>query len=567
MVTGVETAGLVLGAIPLVLAGLEFYAKGIAVTKRCFKYREQFQNLIRELRTENTICTNSINLLLVGVVNQKDMADFLADPCGERWKEAKFDQRLKQRLGASYDSYMATIDELGKAAEIFRQRLKLSCSGKPQFTDEQMFKKYYKRLEFSIRKSDYDDLMATLRRANSSLHRLTTQSLSLESLQNSCKLDDQPIPNFNAIHDRAQGFHSALCSSWKCSCHADHSVSLRLESRIDDVRSDDDTDEDEVSMLNPFHVVFRYSHGGPVKPCGSTAYVKPWAWEEADVWITIESQSHTDTVSVAGGSSCGKRVRFASQAEDAVKAALNSTPNLQPIQDLCAAISTLQTPQRDVCLSLLANEYAKQKYGILIYPSKEPPTDTDAWSISTLRSVLEDSEFARRDRLRLAVTLSSSVLQLHETPWLHENWGKDDILFIKRSEKTAYHHPFVSHGIGREGQRSSTSTPPWIRRIIRNQTLYALGVSLIELWYGKPMSQLHKPEDGPLGDSMTEFNTADRLVDELYNEAGGKYSDAVRRCIRCDFDRRANSLEDIAFQRAVYEGVVAQLKENFDFLY
>ncbi|RYP46644.1 hypothetical protein DL768_007189 [Monosporascus sp. mg162] len=567
MVTGVETAGLVLGSIPLVLAGLEFYAKGIAVTKRCLKYREQFQSLIRELRTENTICTNSINLLVVGVVNQKDMADFLADPCGDRWKEAKFDQRLKQRLGTSYDSYMATIDELCKAADIFRQRLKLDPSGRPQFTDEQMFKKYYKRLEFSIRKSDYDDLMATLRRANSSLHRLTTQSLSLENSRNFCKLDDQAIKNFKAIHDRAQGFHSALCSSWKCPCHADHSVSLRLESRIDDAQSDKDASEDEESMRNSFHVVFRYSHGGTVKSCGSTAAVKPWAWEEADVRITIESQSHIDTVSAARSFSCGKRVHFASQAEDAVKAALKPTPNLQPIQDLCAAISTLRTPQRDVCLSLLANEYAKQKYGILIYPSKEPPINTDAWSISTLRSVLEDSEFARRDRLRLAVTLSSSVLQLHETPWLGENWGKDGILFIKRSEKTAYHHPFVSHGIERGSQRSSTITPPWMRRIIRNQTLYALGLSLIELWYGKPMSHLHKPEDGPLGDPITEFNTADRLVDELYNEAGGKYSDAVRRCIRCDFDCRANSLEDIAFQRAVYEGVVAQLKENFDFLY
>ncbi|RYP33747.1 hypothetical protein DL767_004614 [Monosporascus sp. MG133] len=566
MVTGVETAGLVLGSIPLVLAGLEFYAKGIAVTKRYLKYREQFQSLIRELRTENTICTNSINLLLVGVVNQKDMADFLADPRGDRWKEAKFDRRLKQRLGISYDSYMATIDELGKATEMFRERLKLDSSGKPQFTDEQMFKKYYKRLEFSIRKSDYDDLMATLRRANSSLHRLTTQSLSLENSQNSCKLDDEPIKNFKAIHDRAQGFYSALCSSWKCPCHADHSVSLRLESRIDDAQSDENANEDEESMRNSFHVVFRYSHGGPVKPCGSTASVKPWAWEEADVRITIESQSHIDTAPAARGSSRGKRVRFAIQAEDAVKAALKPTPNLQPIQDLCAAISTLQTPQRDVCLSLLANEYAKQKYGILIYPSKAPPTNTDAWSISTLRSVLEDTEFARRDRLRLAVTLSSSVLQLHETPWLDENWGKDDILFIKRSEKTAYHHPFVSQGIARKGQRPSTITP-WMRRIIRNQTLYALGVSLIELWYGKPISQFHKPEDGPLGDPMTEFNTADRLVDELYNEAGGKYSDAVRRCIRCDFDCRANSLNDIAFQRAVYEGVVAQLKENFDFLY
>jgi hypothetical protein len=130
MVTGVETAGLVLGSIPLILAGLEFYAKGIAVSKRYFKHREQFQNLIRELRTENAICTNSINLLLVGVVKQRDMAAFLEDPRGDRWKEAEFDQGLKQRLGTSYDCYMETIDELRKTTEIFKQRLKLNSLGK-----------------------------------------------------------------------------------------------------------------------------------------------------------------------------------------------------------------------------------------------------------------------------------------------------------------------------------------------------------------------------------------------------------------------------------------------------
>lgn len=131
MVTGVETAGLVLGSIPLILAGLQFYARGIAVSKRCWKYREQFQRLIVELGTENTICSNSLNLLLVGIVKQKDMADFLADPSGQRWNDTAFDQALKQRLGTSHESYIATIEELRKTLEVFKQRLKLdSVTGK-----------------------------------------------------------------------------------------------------------------------------------------------------------------------------------------------------------------------------------------------------------------------------------------------------------------------------------------------------------------------------------------------------------------------------------------------------
>jgi len=81
------------------------------------------------------------------------------------------------------------------------------------------------------------------------------------------------------------------------------------------------------------------------------------------------------------------------------------------------------------------------------------------------------------------------------------------------------------------------------------------------------------PEDGPLGSEdlfasdLAEWNTANRLVEELYYEAGEKYSSAVRRCIRCDSDHRANSLEDGEFQKAVYQGVAIQLKENVEFLF
>lgn len=55
-----------------------------------------------------------------------------------------------------------------------------------------------------------------------------------------------------------------------------------------------------------------------------------------------------------------KGVRFAKQAvTEAIKAALEVQSNLQPIQDLCSAIATLQKPQRDVCFYILEEEIAK----------------------------------------------------------------------------------------------------------------------------------------------------------------------------------------------------------------
>lgn len=51
----------------------------------------------------------------------------------------------------------------------------------PQFTDERNFKTYYKRLHFSLKKFDYDDLMAALRKANRSLNILTRKGIRLRA--------------------------------------------------------------------------------------------------------------------------------------------------------------------------------------------------------------------------------------------------------------------------------------------------------------------------------------------------------------------------------------------------
>jgi len=65
---------------------------------------------------------------------------------------------------------------------------------------------------------------------------------------------------------------------------------------------------------------------------------------------------------------------------------------------------------------------------------------------------------------------------------MQDNWGKDNIFFVSRGDKIMYEHPFVSQYFSPVGE-NPRSNPIAISmsRIIRNQTLYALSVSLIEL--------------------------------------------------------------------------------------
>lgn len=137
----------------------------------------------------------------------------------------------------------------------------------------------------------------------------------------------------------------------------------------------------------------------------------------------------------------------------------------------------------------------------------------------------------------------------------------------------AYNHAFVCQPLEDNTARvPRCSLPPVMRCVIKNRALYALYVFLIELKYKKHIRELHIPEDGPLSDdlvtaALTEWNTADRLVNHLYDEVGCFYADAVRRCIRCDFDRKSCCLDDVAFQKAVYQGVVSPLWRNYESLF
>ena len=324
-----------------------------------------------------------------------------------------------------------------------------------------------------------------------------------------------------------------------------------------------------------FRVVFSSSHGS------SSSKPSPWGWGEADIRLveekpkcTIPASSPSPNLAACPLNPPNKKgIRFATQAQNAVSAALEPEPNLTPIQDLCKAIAMLQQPQRDLCLGFLVDEFSKRKHGI--YPLPPSPMTQESWTALSLSHVLSQKTnlrcpFTLYDKLRVSFILASSVLQLHKTPWIDENWGKDDILFIDHPSSPLFDHPYVSRQFSSckisqtnqqcSGDGANTS------RIIRNKALFDLGVLLIELWYGQPLEKLRTPEDLSTDGTpniTSDWCTADRIANQMYLDAGGRYSEAVRRCIRCDFDRRETSLEDKNFREAVYDGVVSLLEKNF----
>lgn len=96
---------------------------------------------------------------------------------------------------------------------------------------------------------------------------------------------------------------------------------------------------------------------------------------------------------------------------------------------------------------------------------------------------------SKRARLQLAVTLASTALQLHTTPWLGDDWNGKRIRFRQES----IDRPYVSRAFPK------TDIPPGANPnatscLIRNQCMFGLGVLLLELSIGKPLEHYQDPE-------------------------------------------------------------------------
>jgi hypothetical protein len=327
--------------------------------------------------------------------------------------------------------------------------------------------------------------------------------------------------------------------------------------------------EDDVLENTPFRVIFTYN---------SATTVTCLKWKEANIrWIVDKSQSiplSSGTSNVhATTAKTVRQVRFVQPQNHQQHATISASPIIEKIPDLCQAIAQLQQPHGNTCAGYLLDSL-QRKHGIFPLGSSACYNDQQSWSAYSLRQILTsragiDQGMMGPNKYKLAVDLASSVLQLHRTPWLCEDWNSNDVYFVQRPGTLASsicEHTFIDSRFSAAKATQKLAQPP-MQRVIRNPTLFALGILLIELLYEKPIEDLQTDRDRDCeGTPGAIWCTAVRLVDgDVRLKAGLLYSDAVRRCIYSDFNQKTSSLDDQDFQRAVFDGVVVPLETSLKF--
>jgi hypothetical protein len=279
----------------------------------------------------------------------------------------------------------------------------------------------------------------------------------------------------------------------------------------------------------------------------------------------------------------GKRkVRFATMSSTTICVeTIHKAPNNPaPIGDLCSTLGSVDMADshvRQEPIGYVLNESSDVRYNIRLLHSIEQDIKLHslqeilAGSASSLTASVQGSdELSRRDRLYLAAVLACAVLQLHGT-WLKQQWGTKDILFAENPEHgyTMFDHPYlVWQTIGPSRAHSDNSilseyTASGGHRI-QNEILLPLAVALIELSLGKTISALYRQEDKDPSESQLHFNTATRVLRNVYCESGSNYGDVVNECLYWSRSK-GERFEDPQFDESVFDTVVSPLLKDFDY--
>ena len=113
MVTGVETAGLVLAAFPLILKGIKGWVDGVETLKQWRRARRELKRYAVRLRSQQATWVDTLYQLLNDIVqSDNDLSEMLDDPGGKLWQTPLYERRLRIRLDQSCDPFLANLSEV-----------------------------------------------------------------------------------------------------------------------------------------------------------------------------------------------------------------------------------------------------------------------------------------------------------------------------------------------------------------------------------------------------------------------------------------------------------------------
>ncbi|KAF4438718.1 hypothetical protein F53441_12734 [Fusarium austroafricanum] len=541
--SGFEIVGLVIGVIPFVVKGLKFYENDAQVL---LHHKIVMNDLIVSLHTEHSRFRHSCSVLLRGLVEDKDLEGFLDKTTKEEWEEALskgLETRLRERLGHRYHAYTETmrqiqekLEKLGKVVGMGKQQ---QWYEKTEYENQ----KTWHKIKKCIKHSKHKQLLEDLEKYNTKLEQMTP-GISLQAQTAPPQPKKADLSYWDSIRRAAMSLHCALCSGWLCCCVNSHVTHFQLE--------------DRVTMTKGPHR-FKLAFKMP-ETSGSGPSAHDTDWQNAEFEALEDDDLSTSLPRSPGG------VAFASTGATSV----NSRSVDKQIRDLCKELKQPSCGPDDHCIGFILQDEHKH----FIHLPKRPLTVQKPRNTITLHHLLsKNGQLSTKytfgsevvDRYELALLLASSLLQLHATSWLGDWWSTEDILILPRSSRMTFRNctfvmqTFPSTVVVRGSEYNHASTR---QMVIRNEAIFRLGATLVELSTVATLEAQEEVEDHRITEELTDFNTAERLSKAVTLNNAPEWNAVVDRCLRCGFHSPPDFTKK-DFRVEFYQCVVAPLEKLY----
>ncbi|KAF2426311.1 hypothetical protein EJ08DRAFT_378173 [Tothia fuscella] len=600
--SGVEIAGLVLGAFPLLVTAVEHYRDGADAISDYRKFKLAYKKCHRDLTYLHLCFEETLkDCLLPLVVDDDELKRLLADPGGKEWKDQAMDDRLEKRLPQSYVLYKETVEEMNEIMAKLKDDLMVedtyagatAASGLPAKAKSASFNQ---RIKFIWDRRERDVIFNRMEKLMQRLRDLLTMgekrvTVDLPKSRSRVSKSDAALTEF---WRHACKLYALISRSWGCQCGPSHCVNFLLRQRTS-------TDSD-------FNIAFLFSR--------SNGHSSPhWNWQEAHIRVikkqikpitaTVPTVLSVPTMSASSSTSSLASAPVISRSAPQKRHGVlknwisdnplrSRKPKLARPPELLQAPPTplVTLPQRPklkvsftepvipssmqnttevtkLCASLKSCDPAPSCMGFLdadqesfcIYPTvnRKDFKMNDTVSLSTLLSRTAGQRLTRAERYSVALILAASHVELQASPWLGKHWTKDDIIFLRDSSNPdvlLVQKPYLLRDVPHDAQ-SPTLAPD-------DCSFISLGIALLELCFGTPIEQHPMWQkyysDGTMkADSFGLLAIALQWRDYIGGEAGGEYAEAVNWCLeykknvagswRREFDERVvQSLEQCQIQ-------------------
>jgi hypothetical protein len=259
--SGVEVAGFVLGAFPLLISALEHYRQTAEVLSDWWQIKREYRKCKDEIRFHQLAFEQNLEkYLLPMIVDEEELQELIANPGGPQWRNPDLEEKLKERLPKAYDLFFSTILQMNDTMQELEKEIggkmshfqkKVSAEEEPRSaSDDLVVEKKPKgrrkrllskpnleyetqRIKFTFGRNERNKLFQEIAGYNARLKELldTTDQISAIRGDRAARRGQKVSKGLMQFWRHATSVFKLVTEAFRCQCSSLHHVNLRLEHR------------------------------------------------------------------------------------------------------------------------------------------------------------------------------------------------------------------------------------------------------------------------------------------------------------------------------------------------